>query len=336
MTDLVPKGTQEVVLETRSVSKTYNAPGGGIVRALVDVNIGVVRGRTLGIIGESGSGKTTLTRQLLALETPTSGDVVFEGRRLADLGPQDLREYRHSVAAVFQNPYSSLDPRMRIWDAVTEQQAIERSADRKARRARASELLDLVGLGAEMIDRYPHQLSGGQRQRVAIARALTLDPEVIILDEPLSALDVSVSAQIVNLLLDLQERLGVTYVFVGHDLRLVRHLCHDVAVMYRGRVVEHGPALTVLDAAQHPYTDALVTASSLLSLEVTDDADTKVLAPDDGIGCPYRTRCPRRDSRCDTEAPAVTELADRHLRCHHPLRTADAVVTWSLPVSSDG
>ncbi|MDH5291435.1 MAG: ATP-binding cassette domain-containing protein, partial [Acidimicrobiia bacterium] len=227
-----------------------------------------------------------------------------------------------SVAAVFQNPYSSLDPRMRIWDAVTEQQAIERSAKKAARRDRAAALLDLVGLGAATVDRYPHQLSGGQRQRVAIARALALDPEVIVLDEPLSALDVSVSAQIVNLLLDLQERLGVTYVFVGHDLRLVRHLCHDVAVLYRGRVVEQGPALTLLDHAGHPYTDALVTASSLTTLVATDDADTKALAPDDGQGCPYRTRCPRSDARCDSEAPVVTELADRRIRCHYPLPAA--------------
>lgn len=313
----------EIVLQTNSVCKTYHTPTGGLVRALVDVDLRVVRGRTLGLIGESGSGKTTLTRALLALEQPTSGDVVFEGRPLAQLNPEELRRYRHSVAAVFQNPYSSLDPRMRIWDAVTEQQAIEKSADKKTRKARAAELLDLVGLGASMVDRYPHQLSGGQRQRVAIARALTLDPEVIVLDEPLSALDVSVSAQIVNLLLDLQERLGVTYVFVGHDLRLVRHLCHDVAVMYRGRVVEQGASLQLLDRPGHPYTDALVTASSLKSLSATDDADTKALAPDDGVGCPYRTRCPGRDGRCDSEAPVVTALDDRLIRCHHPLRPVE-------------
>ena len=186
------------------------------------------------------------------LERPTSGDVVFEGRPLADLTGDALRKYRHSVAAVFQNPYSSLDPRVRIWQTITEQQAIERAGSKKAQRARADELLELVGLGARMAERYPHQLSGGQRQRVAIARAIALDPEVIILDEPLSALDVSVSAQIVNLLLDLQERLGVTYVFVGHDLRLVRHLCHDVAVMYHGNLVESGTAQDVLRRRRAP------------------------------------------------------------------------------------
>jgi oligopeptide/dipeptide ABC transporter ATP-binding protein len=309
----------EVVLETHDVCKTYAAPGGGTVRALVDVDIKVVRGRTLGLVGESGSGKTTLTRMLLALERPSTGAVVFEGDPLAGFGREDMRRYRHSVAAVFQNPYSSLDPRMRIWDAITEQQAIEKSATKAQRRTRAEELLELVGLGASMAERYPHQLSGGQRQRVAIARAMATNPEVIVLDEPLSALDVSVSAQIVNLLLDLQERMGVTFVFVGHDLRLVRHLCHDVAVMYRGRVVEQGAAVALLDSPAHPYTKALVTASNLETLADTDDADTKALAPDDGVGCPYRTRCGFRDERCDTETPMPVQFGDRVIRCHHPI-----------------
>jgi oligopeptide/dipeptide ABC transporter ATP-binding protein len=310
----------DVVLEARAVTKIYHAPTGGLVHALADVDVDVRRGRTLGLVGESGSGKTTLTRLLLNLEPPTEGEVQFEGRPLTGLNATDLRSYRHAVSAVFQNPYSSLDPRMRIWDAVTQQQAIERSANKKVRRQHAQELLDLVGLGASMADRYPHQLSGGQRQRVAIARAISQDPEVMILDEPLSALDVSVSAQIVNLLLDLQDRIGVTYVFVGHDLRLVRHLCHDVAVMYRGRIVEHGPALAVLDHAAHPYTDALVTASALKTLLATDDADTKAAPPDTLHGCAYRTRCPRADGQCEEETPEPLPHADqRRLRCHHPL-----------------
>jgi oligopeptide/dipeptide ABC transporter ATP-binding protein len=319
----------DVVLEARSVTKVYQAPGGGTVHALDDVDVVVRRGRTLGLVGESGSGKTTLTRMLLALERPTRGDVAFEGMPLAGMSPAEMRSYRHGVAAVFQNPYSSLNPRMRIWDAITEQAAIEKSADRKARRARAMELLELVGLGATAADRYPHQLSGGQRQRIAIARAISSEPEVIVLDEPLSALDVSVSAQIVNLLLDLQDRLGVTYVFVGHDLRLVRHLCHEVAVMYRGRIVEQGPAVEVLDGAAHHYTDALVTASSLESLSDTDDADTKAVPPDGSAGCHYRFRCSARDDRCDTVTPPQAVVGDRTLRCHHPL----SVVGRPAPVA---
>jgi oligopeptide/dipeptide ABC transporter ATP-binding protein len=321
--------TDEVVLQARSVTKTYHAPGGGMVHALSDVDVEVRRGRTLGLVGESGSGKTTLTRLLLGLEPPTAGDVVFEGKSIAGLDPPQLRDYRHAVAAVFQNPYSSLDPRMRIWQAITEQQAIERVGSKQARRDRASELLDLVGLNAQAAMRYPHQLSGGQRQRVAIARAISQNPEVIVLDEPLSALDVSVSAQIVNLLLDLQERLGVTYVFVGHDLRLVRHLCHDVAVLYRGKIVEAGQATMLLDRAAHPYTSALVTASSLAVLQATDDADTKVIPSEESVGCPYRFRCPHRDAVCDEVTPEPTDPGDgRSVRCHHPL------VTASTPMSA--
>jgi oligopeptide/dipeptide ABC transporter ATP-binding protein len=322
--------SDDVVLDARSVTKIYQAPTGGQVHALADVNVDVRRGRTLGLVGESGSGKTTLTRLLLNLEPPTEGEVLFEGKPLKSLNAGALRSYRHSVAAVFQNPYSSLDPRMRIWDAITQQQAIERSANKKVRRQHAQELLEVVGLGAAMADRYPHQLSGGQRQRVAIARAISQDPEVIILDEPLSALDVSVSAQIVNLLLDLQDRIGVTYVFVGHDLRLVRHLCHDVAVMYRGRIVEHGPSLSVLDHPAHPYTAALVLASALQTLAVTDDADTKAAPPDTLVGCAYRNRCPRADSQCEEVTPAPLPFSgERRLRCHHPLEVAMPVRTPS-------
>ena len=201
------------------------------------------------------------------LERPTSGDVVFEGRPLAELTGDALRKYRHSVAAVFQNPYSSLDPRAA--DLADDHRAAGDRASRLARRRGApapTSCSSSSGSGRGWPSAIPHQLSGGQRQRVAVARAIAQDPEVVILDEPLSALDVSVSAQIVNLLLDLQERLGVTYVFVGHDLRLVRHLCHDVVVMYRGKVVESGSAQDVLGAAAHPYTAALVGASALTSL----------------------------------------------------------------------
>ena len=312
----------EVVLQASNITKIYPAPGGkGRVHALLDVDLTVQRGQTLGLVGESGSGKTTLTRMLLNLEQPTSGEVRFEGRPLEELGQDERRRYRHKVAAVFQNPYSSLDPRMRIWDAITEQQAIERAASKKARKERAGELLEIVGLGAASATRYPHQLSGGQRQRVAIARAIAQDPEVVILDEPLSALDVSVSAQIVNLLLDLQERLGVTYVFVGHDLRLVRHLCHDVAVMYHGRIVEEGETQQLLGSAAHHYTDALVAASQLTSLTTdVDDGDTASEVADVTVGCPYRPRCPAADERCAVETPARRELRPlQWARCHHPL-----------------
>lgn len=315
--------SDDIVLSTSSVSKVYPAPGGvGEVHALIDVDIEVRRGRTLGLVGESGSGKTTLTRMLLNLERPTAGSVTFEGRPLADLAGEDLLSYRHSVAAVFQNPYSSLNPRMRIWDAITEQWAIEGTGDKASRKAKAVELLDVVGLGADAADRYPHQLSGGQRQRIAIARALVQNPEVIILDEPLSALDVSVSAQIVNLLLRLQEEFGVTYVFVGHDLRLVRHLCHEIAVMYRGRIVEQGACELTLTEPSHPYTDALLAASELERLDASvTDGDTVAAIDDPLVGCSYRSRCQRASPQCVSDVPSPrSDIVPGHfIRCFHPL-----------------
>lgn len=322
MNDQAP--ASDVVLRASNVTKTYSTPQGA-VHALIDVDLDVVKGRTLGLVGESGSGKTTLTRMLLDLERPSSGDVLFEGRSLHGFGTAETRRYRRLVAAVFQNPYSSLNPRMRIWDAITEQLAIEKSASKKARHARAEELLETVGLGAARADRYPHQLSGGQRQRVAIARALAQNPEVIILDEPLSALDVSVSAQIVNLLLELQVELGVTYVFVGHDLRLVRHLCHDLAVMYHGRLVEQGDAQDVLARPAHPYTAELVAASELTSLDTlaADDDTTEPIAAVT-VGCAYRNRCAHAEDRCTTTTPDPSPIdVTRTVRCHLPLVVSD-------------
>lgn len=313
--------SSDVVLRADTVSKVYPAPGGhGKVHALTEVSLDVRKGRTIGLVGESGSGKTTLTRMLLNLEEPTEGTVAFDGVDLRSMDEAQRRRYRHSVAAVFQNPYSSLDPRMRIWDAITEQQAIEKSADKATRKRRAIELLDVVGLPAGAADRYPHQLSGGQRQRIAIARALSQDPEVIILDEPLSALDVSVSAQIVNLLLELQEEFGVTYVFVGHDLRLVHHLCHEVVVMYHGRLVEEGPSSEVLQQPRHHYTSALVGASELESLLDVADDDSAGQVSDVLVGCAYRPRCPSAHDRCEHEVPERREVAtDVHVRCHRPV-----------------
>jgi ABC-type glutathione transport system ATPase component len=255
------------VIEAVSATKHYSRRAAPAVTALADVSVAVEPGETVGIVGESGSGKTTLTRLLLGLEQPTSGEVRFRGQAVATLRGEDRKTFAHKVSAVFQNPYSSLDPRMRVWRAITEQQAIDGTGDQAARQRDAARLLDLVGLRPEIADRYPHQLSGGQRQRVAIARAVSQRPDVIVLDEPLSALDVSVSGQIINLLLDLRDRLHVAYVFVAHDMHLVRHLCHRVVVLERGRVVEQGSTPAVLGAPGDPYTRELIRASELKSLE---------------------------------------------------------------------
>jgi ABC-type glutathione transport system ATPase component len=260
----------QFVLEARSVVKTYAPRRHEEVRALAGVDFGVGRGEMVGLVGESGSGKTTLTRMLLGIETPTSGSVLFRGKDRTQFTPDDRRDYFSSVSAVFQNPYSSLNPRRRLWDIITERRAIAGNASRAQRRARAAELLEIVSLPVEFADRFPHQLSGGQRQRVAIARALSEDPDIIVLDEPMSALDVSISAQIANLLLDLQSRFGVSYLFVAHDMHMVRHLCDRVAVLLKGRIVEQGPVAEVLGNPQHQYTRDLIAASELATLEVTE------------------------------------------------------------------
>jgi ABC-type glutathione transport system ATPase component len=261
---------KQPVLEAISVTKRYGRRHSEKVTALADVSVTVEPGETLGIVGESGSGKTTLTRLLLGLEHPTNGQVLFRGQDLATISRAEHRAFTHKVSAVFQNPYSSLSPRMRIGQIITEQQAIDKVGNKAARQKDAGRLLDLVGLRPEIAERYPHQLSGGQRQRVAIARALSQSPDVIVLDEPLSALDVSVTGQVINLLLDLRERLGVGYVFVAHDMQLVRHICHRVIVLHRGLMVEGGPTLEVLGSPRDPYTKNLIQASELESLTVDD------------------------------------------------------------------
>lgn len=253
----------QVQVEAKNVTKVYPNRRRDAETAVDDVSVTIRSGETLGIVGQSGSGKTTLTRLLLGIEQPTAGEVLFRGVPLPTLDKRQKQEYRAAVAAVFQNPFSSLDPRMRIWQIISEQLSIERQLTRKGRKDRAGELLDIVGLDPLMADRYPHQLSGGQRQRLAIARALVSNPHVLILDEPLSALDVSVRAQIVNLLLDLQESLGLTYVFIAHDLPMVQHLCHWSIVMHHGEIVEEGPPEEIFTRPNHAYTAELVEASYL-------------------------------------------------------------------------
>ena len=230
------------------------------VAAVDDVSFSIHEGETFGLVGESGSGKTTTGRCMLRLIEPTSGDVRFRGENVLGFSKSRLREAQREMQIVFQDPYSSLNPRMRARVIVEEPLVIHKLGDRAARRARVAELFQLVGLDRSHLDRFPHEFSGGQRQRIGLARALALNPSFLILDEPVSALDVSVQAQVVNLLMDLQQRLKLTYLFIAHDLRLVEHICGRIAVMYLGKIVEMGPAAAIFAAPQHPYTRALLSA----------------------------------------------------------------------------
>jgi ABC-type oligopeptide transport system ATPase subunit len=253
------------LLEVRGLTKEFSRRQGlfqkpAIVRAVDGVTFTIDEGETFGLVGESGSGKTTTGRCILRLIEPTSGEVRFRGEDVLTFSRTRMRQARRDMQIVFQDPYSSLNPRMRVRDIVEEPLIIHRTGPRAERRARVEALFELVGLDPSQLTRYPHQFSGGQRQRIGLARALALNPSLIIADEPVSALDVSVQAQVVNLLMDLQERLKLTYLFIAHDLRLVRHICDRVAVMYLGRIVEMGVTERLFEAPAHPYTRALLSA----------------------------------------------------------------------------
>jgi oligopeptide/dipeptide ABC transporter ATP-binding protein len=294
--------------------------GTATVRAVDAISFGIRSGETLGLVGESGCGKTTTSKMVLRLETPTAGALRFEGEDALAFGGAAMARYRRSVQAVFQDPYASLDPRMRVSSIVGEPLVINEKMPAAARRARVLALLDLVGLPARAADLFPHEFSGGQRQRIAIARALALSPKLVVLDEPVSALDVSIRAQILNLLVDLQRELGVAYLFIAHDLAAVAHMSHAIAVMYLGKIVEMGEASTVALDPKHPYTRALFSAA--LPLHPDAGGEEIVLAGEipsplrPPSGCRFHTRCPHAMDRCAHEEPPLAPETGRLVACH--------------------
>jgi peptide/nickel transport system ATP-binding protein len=290
---------------------------GGTVRAVDGVSFEVQRGETFGLVGESGCGKSTLGRSILRLIEPTSGSVRFDGQELVGMPQAQLRKLRRRMQLIFQDPYASLNPRMKVREIVGEGLAIHRLASGVERERQVAALLEKMGLGAEAMDRYPHEFSGGQRQRIGIARALAVGPELVIADEPISSLDVSIQAQIVNLMVDLQRELGLTYVFIAHDLKIIEYISTRVAVMYLGKIVELARAEEIYRAPKHPYTQALLSAIPVP--DPTRKSERIILAGDvpspahPPPGCPFHPRCRYAFDRCRTEVPPLYQLAGGHL-----------------------
>ncbi|WP_150241077.1 ABC transporter ATP-binding protein [Nocardiopsis quinghaiensis] len=313
----------ELVLRAHGLAKHFPMGGFGrsrkVLRAVDGVSLEISRGETLGLVGESGSGKTTVGRTLIRLYQPTAGTVEFEGRDITrSSGARLRRDARRRMAMVFQNPSTSLNPYMRLGDALTEPLVVHGIGDAAQRRARVAEMLDLVGLDTSMAQRYPQELSGGQRQRIGIARALITDPSLIIADEPTASLDVSVQAQIVNLLDDLQQEFGLAYLFITHDLSLVRHISHRIAVMYLGRLMEVAPAHSLFTEPLHPYSAVLASMHQDREHRIVPNGEIpSPMAPPSG--CVFRTRCPIARERCASETPALREAAPgRSVACHFP------------------
>ncbi len=314
------------LIEARHLTKHFAVKRGlfsksiGHVSAVDDVSFIIEPGHTLGVVGESGCGKTTTAKLVLRLEEPTGGEMLFEGRDLQNLDADGVRAYRRSVQAVFQDPFASLNPRMRVGSIIAEPLATNERLTAAELQERIAHLLDVVGLPQRSASLFPHEFSGGQRQRIAIARALSLSPRLLVLDEPVSALDVSIRAQILNLLRDLQKKLGLSYLFIAHDLAAVGHMSTTIAVMYLGKIVEIGEASAVAKDPKHPYTQALFSAA--LPSHPDDRREEIVLAGevpsplDPPAGCRFHPRCPAAMPRCASELPVLQIVEGREVACH--------------------
>ena len=317
----------DVLLELDQVTRSYTLPRERLwgptpmVHAVRGISLRMSAGKNLGVVGESGSGKSTLARLVMALEAPSAGTVHMLGQALGELDPAALRAARRNFQMVFQDPYGSLDPRQTVETIITEPLAAIGGTPAAKMHAQAREVLDSVGLRSSDLEKYPHEFSGGQRQRVAIARALITRPRLIVADEPVSALDVSVQAQVLNLMQDLSQQFGVTYLLISHDLAVVNHLCDEVAVIYQGRIVEQGSPLTLFQQAAHPYTRALIAAVPRLQPHATSAQRSRAPLVNSrahgALACPYAPRCPHAQALCEAQRPELTALDSGHqVACH--------------------
>ena len=311
----------EKILEVRNLKKYFQTPK-GMLHAVDDVNFTIEEGKTLGVVGESGCGKSTTGRAILRLHEPTSGEVIFRGENILTKNADEMRLLRRQMQLIFQDPYASLDPRNTVSEIIGEPLKLQKIIPDKAKRLeKVHELMETVGLAERLVNTYPHELDGGRRQRIGIARALAMEPKFIVCDEPVSALDVSIQAQILNLMQDLQEQMGLTYMFITHDLSVVHHFADDIAVMYLGQLIEKAPSGQLFDRPTHPYTQALLSAIPVPSLnkkrerillkgEITSPINPKP-------GCRFAARCPYATDRCRSEEPKLREIETNHfVACH--------------------
>lgn len=318
---------QDYILEVKNIKKYFPIKGGilkrtvGHVKAVDDVSLSVIKGETLGVVGESGSGKSTLGRVILRLLEPTEGQILFENEDITKMPNRRMRTYRKDMQIVFQDPFASLNPKMNVQQLIEEPLLVQTAMKKSERLDKAIHLLEKVGLRPEARLKYPHEFSGGQRQRISIARALALNPKFVLCDEPVSALDVSIQAQVLNLMADLQDEFNLTYLFIAHDLSVVKHISDRVAVMYLGRIAEIAPKNAIYETPLHPYTEALL--SAVPSTDVLRKREKIILKGDlpspsnPPSGCAFRTRCPKVHERCSIDRPDLVDVgAGHYVACH--------------------